>query len=171
MHEDVVNGVGSGDGDGNEHDSPGLELDAEEVADSSPLEPDVESDGTACNRRAAGGLVPAVPEAELPGGAVPEAEPPGTMLRNSVPIAALQQIIDNMAKSAHTHLVGWQNFYTSLKVLEHFLRGKESRDRFIKTCIRDTPSAGHEHLCKKMKLHCMKIAGMKWCGSSGKRTT
>jgi len=51
----------------------------------------------------------------------------------------------------HSSLSHWSVYYAQLKTLECFLRVEERRQRFVWTCLRGSPLAGHEHKFQRFK--------------------
>ena len=64
---------------------------------------------------------------------------------NSLTIAGLQHIINNLCADTHKSLTHWGKFHADLKNLEAFLNVPERTDRFIWTCLRHTRFAVFEH--------------------------
>jgi hypothetical protein len=73
------------------------------------------------------------------------------LMPNSLTIAGLQHIINNLCEDVHKSLAHWDVFFKQLKCLESFLRIEERRARFVWTCLRNTPMSGLAHRFDKFK--------------------
>ena len=82
-----------------------------------------------------GPVLPAVP-------AEPEApEVPGHvfLMPGAMPIAGFQHVVSNLCADIHQGMAHWLQFYAELKACEALLRIPERRQRFIWTCLRNSP--------------------------------
>jgi len=122
---------------------PDVEVAGQVHSGSESLEPDVEmgSVSEAGPENDIEGVAPAPTHDGQAEARVARAE---FFLPNSLTIAGMQHVVDNLAKEVHRDLQGWQGFHKQLQNMECFLSRKESRDRLISTCIRDSQHAALE---------------------------
>ena len=65
--------------------------------------------------------------------------------------SGLQHIVHNMSEDVHTSLSHWEEYMKQLKQLEALMRVEERRERFIWSCLRNTPHAKFEHRFERFK--------------------
>ena len=91
-------------------------------------------------------LGPVQPEDELAAAVQPNLDVGRYFLENALPVMGMQHIVFNLLKETHTAIPFWDAFWHNLKNLEALLNWRFRRQRFISTCLRNTPMADMESL-------------------------
>ena len=63
-------------------------------------------------------------------------------MNNVVTVYGIQHAVDNLTKSVHSSLQHWGTFHDQLKQFEALLKKPWRKERFIATCLKNTPLEG-----------------------------
>eukprot|EP00971_Amphidinium_carterae_P350147 6491404-Amphidinium_carterae.6 len=66
-------------------------------------------------------------------------------LPSALPIVGLEHIANNMTTEVHSRLGHWEAYHSKLHVLASFLTRRWRRERYIVTCLAETPLSVHAH--------------------------
>ena len=78
---------------------------------------------------------------------------------NALSVAGLQHLCHNLTQDVHEHMPQWNRFFDDLHVLQKLLAHPDRKERFIWSCIRDTPFADQE---KQIKSFAARLYEPRW---------